>query len=147
PSDMGDNAAQKQAQADAEKDLNELLPKIPGLTIQIKGAEPSAVSVSLDDVVVPPALIEAARPTNPGKHRVIAARGSERYESELTLTEKEQKTITFEFRAAPVVAAAPVASPAAEVSAPQPKAAPVLATAEPSGSVLVPIGIGVTGLG
>jgi hypothetical protein len=147
PSDMGDNAAQKQAQADAENELNELLPKLPSITIQIKGVEPSEVSVTLDGAVVPTALIETPRPTNPGRHRLIAVLGSQRYESELTLAASEQRTIAVEIKSDSVPVAAAVANPPAETPAPQPIAAPVAARNEPGSSVLAPIGIGVASLG
>jgi len=145
PSDVvGDAAAQKQAQKDATKELNELSPTIPSLTIQLEGAEPSEVTVTIDGVAVPAALIDASRPTNPGKHRVVAVRRDERNESELTLVEKDRKTVAFEFKAQAPSPTAPAAATTTPAEAPAAASAPAppAATTERASSVLVPIGIG-----
>jgi hypothetical protein len=95
---VGDSAAQKQAQLDATKELDELLPRIPSLTIQLKGAEPSEVKITLDGIAVPNAMVGTPRPTNPGVHQLAAVRGRERYEVQIQLAEKEHKAAPFGFR-------------------------------------------------
>lgn len=95
---IGDSAAQKDAQKNAAKELDALSPRIPSLTIQLDNAEPSEVTITLDDAPISSALIGVPRPTNPGQHQLVAKRGDERYEKSVQLLEKEQESVRFEFR-------------------------------------------------
>jgi hypothetical protein len=134
---VGDSAAQKQAQLDATKELNELLPRIPSLTIQFEGAEPSEVEITLDGIAVPNAMVGTARPTNPGVHQLAAVRGSEHYEVRIQLVEKEHKIAPFAFRkpAVPVVVPVATSSPPVKTAAEQGEApAPVPLTAANPGA-------------
>ncbi|HKO93521.1 MAG TPA: hypothetical protein VJU61_20345 [Polyangiaceae bacterium] len=70
-------AGVKQARADAERELGELEPQIPLVSIQIEGAEPSEViEVTQDGLPLSRALIGVARPLNPGQHIWRAASDS-----------------------------------------------------------------------
>jgi len=122
---VGDSAAQKQAQLDATEELNELLPRIPSVTIQLEGAEPSEVEIILDGIAVPNAMVGTARPTNPGVHQLAAVRGSEHHELRIQLVEKDHKSARFAFRK-PVVPVVVVVVPPVAASSP-----PVKIAAEP----------------
>jgi hypothetical protein len=113
----GDQAVQKQAQAEAATELEALGPKIPSLTVQIEGATVAEVKVSVDGTAISTDLVNEARPVNPGQHRVEGARGSEQATAEVTLAEGEQKTAILRFGQAAALAPVPV-----EDQAPAPRA-------------------------
>jgi hypothetical protein len=65
----GDVSVQRQAQADAVKEREALSGKLPSLRIQVRGASANA-TVTLDGRLLPPALLGAKVPVNPGSHLV-----------------------------------------------------------------------------
>lgn len=74
------------------EDLKALEPKIPGLTLVLEPAAKDAV-VKIDGVVVPPALIGAERPTNPGDHTIeVTAPGFETATVKVQLSVSQKKT-------------------------------------------------------
>lgn len=111
-----------EAQAAAKRELPTLEPKIPTLKIQIQGADGKPVSVTVDGKPLPPALVGAANPTDPGKHRVQAsAPGLTGGPLAVDLKEGARETVTLQLTpstggedpAAPVTAA-----PSTEAAAP-----------------------------
>jgi hypothetical protein len=58
------------------------------------------VKVTVDGVAIPSALIGEGRPTNPGKHRIEGTRGAERVQADVTLQEREEKSVTLRFNPA-----------------------------------------------
>jgi hypothetical protein len=70
-------AGVKQALADAQRELAELEPQIPTVSVQIEGATPSEViEVTQDGLPLSSALIGVAHPLNPGQHVWRAASDS-----------------------------------------------------------------------
>jgi hypothetical protein len=61
------------AQAAAKRELPSLEPKIPTLKVQISGADGKPVTVTIDGKPLPPALVGAANPIDPGTHRIEAS--------------------------------------------------------------------------
>jgi hypothetical protein len=112
----GDEAVQKQAQADARTELDALGPRIPSIVIVIEGAAPNEVTVNLQGVDVATELVGERRPANPGHVVVIGRRGEEEVRAEANLNEGEQKTLRLAFTPLPAGAAAP----APEAQAPPP---------------------------
>src|SRR5262249_6885868 len=104
PSSSVDAATQQSAQAEAKQELSELTPRIPSLTVQVHDAQLAEVQISLDDAAMPTALIGVPRPTNPGKHKLVAVRGAEHHEREVELIEGQREVVAFEL-AAPLSAA------------------------------------------
>jgi hypothetical protein len=96
----GEKAVQDQAKADARRELEGLTPRIPSLVVRLDGAYPSDVQVTVDGVAIPAALIGEGRPTNPGKHRIEGTRGAERVHADITLQEREEKSVTLRFNPA-----------------------------------------------
>lgn len=96
----GEKAVQDQAKADARRELEGLTPRIPSLVIRLDGAFASDTKVTVDGVAIPAALVGEGRPTNPGKHRVEGVRGTERVQAEVTLQEREEKSVTLRFNPA-----------------------------------------------
>lgn len=82
----GDVTVQRQAQADAAKERDELLTRLPALRIQLRGASRNA-SLTIDGVVLPPALIGAKVPVNPGSHVVELHDGYQRIVRNVTALE------------------------------------------------------------
>jgi hypothetical protein len=100
PTTGGETAVQVQAQADAARELGEILPRIPSLVVVVDGAAPSQVTV--DDATVPSSLVGESMPLNPGSHRLVARRGEETASADVSLGEAEHKRIVLRFaRAAP----------------------------------------------
>jgi hypothetical protein len=161
----GEKAVQDQAKADARRELEGLTGRIPSLVVRVDGAFASDVKVTVDGVLIPAALIGEGRPTNPGKHRVEGTRGTERVQAEITLAEREEKSVTLRFNPAGLLdagngtsgtdAAAAGGAPAPAASGPAPTGdtgAPGSRGARGKGSAIrtmgwVAIGIGAAGAG
>jgi len=134
----------KQAHADAERELAELEPQIPSVSIQIEGAVPSEViEVTQDGLPLSSALIGVARPLNPGQHIWRAAS-----ESRPPVTvQRNIETGTenqVNLRLAPQREVELVAAPPRPASAPQ-DTPPPAKSGGPSGWVYA--GLGVTAVG
>ena len=72
----GDEAVQREAQADAERERNELEPRIARLTLAVfNTAAEGEVEVTLDGAVLPAALLRAQVPMDPGEHLIEARQG------------------------------------------------------------------------
>jgi hypothetical protein len=105
----------KSAQERAAKVLETALPRIAYLTVIVEPHEAKA-SVSVGGTVVPSALIGAERPTDPGKHEVVAtAPGYLEAKTDIELAEGARQAVTLELTldpnavTPPPVAATPVA--------------------------------------
>lgn len=114
----GDQDVQLQAQKDAARDLEKLLPRIPSLLIAVTGAagEPA---VTLDGKLVPAALLGEEQPVNPGAHEIKVSLGARQTARQITLKEGEKKRETVSLTAPP--------DPTSASPAP---AGPVLGTAD-----------------
>jgi hypothetical protein len=88
---------QKQAQADAAADAEALKPRIPILTLTVRGAS-NDCEVTLDGTSVPTNLLGMATPINPGTHRIMAKQDGEVVEREVTLAEGEKKALELELK-------------------------------------------------
>jgi hypothetical protein len=121
----GDVEVQKQAQADAARELEALVPRIPGITLKLEGGVSPDDQLTLDGVPLATELVGENRPVNPGRHRLEARRGDALAEAEVSVAEGEKKTVVLRFKNAPSspspssgseVPASPVAStsPAAD---------------------------------
>ncbi len=118
----GDAQVQKQAVSDAQKELAELTPRIPGIVVKVKGVDATTLKITIDGVQLSAALVGESRPVNPGPHHIVAATDAEQAETDVTVVEAEQKVVTLKFKGvpgavvAPVNAAAPSAPPAESAS-------------------------------
>jgi hypothetical protein len=93
----GDYVIQKQAQTDATRELKELRPRIPVLSIEVKGAKAAEVAVSIDGTPLAATLVTEPRLVNPGEHRVEGTHGAERAEAKVTVAEAESTTAVLDF--------------------------------------------------
>lgn len=121
-------AEQRQAQDEAATEREQLLARIPQLTITVEGAPSETVQVTVDGAAMPSPSIAQTIPINPGKHLVRATGGQESAEQEITIAENEKRAIVLRL-------SAPTPSPAAEaVAKPEPLPPPIA----PSAPTLVP---------
>ena len=97
----GQPATQERAKAEAAQERKSLMPRIPQLVLRTRAADGSGVTVRVDGVVVPPALLDTKRLVNPGRHSVVAQRGAETKSEEVVLGEGETTTIAIAFEATP----------------------------------------------
>ena len=93
----GDMKLQQQAQADAQKEREELMPRIPRLTITVQGAEASSVELTLDGEPLPPALMGVPQPVDPGTRTVVAKHAGKVVEKTVSLTEGARETVVLGF--------------------------------------------------
>jgi len=96
----GDRAVQEQAKKDAAREHEALLPRIPNLLVQIEGASPDDVEVTVNGVGINSALLGTAFPANPGRTVVVATGGGSRVEREATLVEGQTATVVLDFTGA-----------------------------------------------
>jgi hypothetical protein len=138
PNDLWVGNTQQEAQADAEKELAELQPRIPRLHIRVEGAAGYDVELTVDGGRISSALVGIDIPTDPGKHRIVGKRGADVVEQTVDLAEGERKEAVMKFNpGAPVVAqpSKPVeVFPAPPVMV-QPAASPLIAAAAPTGAM------------
>lgn len=134
--------AQREAQRAAASELEALAGKIPEVVIVVEGAASSQVVVEIDDVRVPAAVLGEARPTNPGRHRVVGKFRDQVAEQTVDLAEGQERQVKLVFKPGP---AKPVAQ--------KPNAAVVPSDSEPASdggtqrtAGWVALGVGAAGL-
>lgn len=98
----GDEAIQKKAQQDAEHELEAVAARIPTVTIQIKGADPSAVTLTLDSEPVASVLIGQPQPLDPGIHHLVGSLGANRVTRDVTIASGENAVTVLTFAPPPV---------------------------------------------
>jgi len=105
PNDLWVGNTQQEAQADAEKELAELQPRIPRLRIRVEGAAGYDVELTVDGARISSALVGIDLPTDPGKRHIVGKRSTDVVEQTVDLAEGERKETLMKFNSvAPVVA-------------------------------------------
>jgi hypothetical protein len=126
------------AQAEAARELRDLEPRIASVKTSVQG-DAKNLKVTMDDAVIPSALVGVQRPVDPGTHRFQAS-GDGQVSDVVTITVKEaaRETVTLTLKpgAPPPVAANAEPAPASP-AAPTPSAAP------PSGAPAAPAAVAV----
>jgi len=167
PKDKSWQSTQTDAQRDAEKERTELLPRIPRLTVSIKGAGPSDVDVLIDGSALPAAMIGSEELQDPGTHKVQGSHGTELVVETITVKEGDHASVTLQFKLVsasavqpgpkvpnqqnqaqppPMAAPTPASAPLAAQTAPQP--APAAPSNKGSTQKTIGwIGVGVGGAG
>lgn len=107
---VGDAPVQERAKADAERERAELMERIPRVEIELSGAAPEEVEVTLDGATLAPERLASALLLNPGRHVLVATRGVERSEVSLRLLAGDREAVQLVFQ--PVNGATPVTTPA-----------------------------------
>lgn len=110
PKERSWQSTQEDAQRDAEKERIELLPRIPRLKINIKGAGPNDVNVSIDGAAVPQALLDTEQLVDPGQRQIEGLRGTDSVKQVVSMKESEHAQVTLVFAKAGAAATTSVAS-------------------------------------
>jgi hypothetical protein len=97
PLGAGDQSIQRQAQIDAQAELEETEKITPSLSVKLAGAEPSAVTLRIDGAEVSTRLIGETIPVNPGPHRVEGTFQGKRSSRDVTLRLSERKELLIDF--------------------------------------------------
>lgn len=108
----------RNAVSSASSEREALLPRIPGLVVQLEGASAGTV-VSIDGAALPAAAIGLRRPIDPGVHIVTATTGPEVVKREIKVAERETATVILPVTASaagPAPSGAPTAGPVAPAS-------------------------------
>ena len=108
---QGDAAVQRQAQVDAQTELQALRPQIPRLIIQVTGADASELTLSIDGQVAASGIIGKPRLVNPGPHRVEARLAAAQQSAAVEMQVGQEQTVTLNFP--PPAKKAPAAAPSA----------------------------------
>ncbi len=94
------NQVLKDTRAMAERELDQLEPRIPRVSIVVQGENAEGTKVWLDDRELPGVLLGIPQPINPGKHRFQAkAIGMESSVSVLDLREGAKETVVLTLQA------------------------------------------------
>jgi len=129
-----------EAQESANAEVAALTPRVPTLRVDVEGADPRDVKLTVDGAPVSSAVIGLARPINPGQHVLVGK--SPTAESEpMTVTIAESSTQAVTLKLQPVAAA-----PAGATTAPE---QPPEQASSSSGLVAggwIGVGVGVAGL-
>jgi hypothetical protein len=146
----------KDAKRDAEKELAALEPRLPSVSVVVRGvADVNTVSATMDGQAIPAALIGVPRPVDPADHRFEAtAPGYAAQPVQLKVLEGRNETVTLDLQPTgePIPVATPTPAPV-PTAAPTPTPAPVDQSAVDTGSkgpspfTWVAFGVGAVGLG
>lgn len=93
------------AQSQASGELSQLNPRIPEVTIDVTPAKlPVPLEVQIDGQTMPDALVGAARPFNPGIHKIVVrAAGYGAEERTIDVKEKSRQRVAIELKTNGVV--------------------------------------------
>jgi hypothetical protein len=94
---QGDAAVQRQAQVDAQLELEQLRPQIPRLSIRLTGAEASEVTLAIDGQAAPSSLIGKPRLVNPGAHRIEATLSAKQKTATVQLLPGQEAVVELDF--------------------------------------------------
>src|SRR5207248_5721213 len=107
----------REAQVDAQNELQALEPRMPALMILLEGPGAKDATVTLDGEKVPPALLGVPSPANPGAHQIEASvRGRPPVSNKVSLKEGGRESIKISVEAS--IEAAVIAPAAPNASAP-----------------------------
>lgn len=94
----GDEAVQRQAQVDALQEYDALQPRIPRVTLALSNAQvDDTLRVAIDGVAVPPTLVRAQIPLDPGAHSIDATQGARHATQALSIAEGARVSVTLHF--------------------------------------------------
>lgn len=90
----------KDAQTKAQTELQALEPRIPKVTISVKGDGAASAKVQMDGADVPAALVGIPHPVDPGQHKFVASGdGVKSEETSVDIKEGGSETVELELKA------------------------------------------------
>jgi hypothetical protein len=125
PLPAGSPPAFQAAVDQAKAELEQVEPRVPKIIVQVQPAV-SAASLQIDGQNVPPALLGASMPLDPGTHRVsVVAQGYGSAEQVISLKERETRPVQFVLTPLPPAPSPPQnGAPSPPTGAPPPPAPP-----------------------
>ncbi|MBX3191209.1 MAG: hypothetical protein KF819_29700 [Labilithrix sp.] len=97
----GEPAPFTAARKAAETLSTELATRIPSITVAVQNADAGQTpQITIDGEPVPPAAAEAPRKVNPGRHVIVVRAGSIEKKEDVSVAERDAKTVTIDLRAA-----------------------------------------------
>lgn len=132
----GNLALQRQSQADALAERNALLPRIPTIVIELQGATPDDVTLSVDGNAISSGMVGVTLPVDPGRHEAIGVRGETRVRADVEVKEGESKVVRLSFPKEAAVIPPVVDAPGAPLPAREPERP---ATPTPAAVVATPV--------
>ena len=97
--DSNDPRPWRDAQRDARKELAKLEPRVPTVTIEVKGRGADEATVVIDGEDTPAELIGVAQPIDPGEHKVLVKAPGRRSKTvKFSIGEGETKAVTLKLR-------------------------------------------------
>jgi hypothetical protein len=138
----------KEAKSDAQKELDALEPRVPYVSVVVQGVGPKPVTVTMDGVNVPPALLGVPRPVDPGEHKFEAvAEGMDSAISSISVKEGRSETVVLTLHPGSAPAAQPPVGYAAPVYPGGAGAPPEADSGKHGPSPLTWVAFGVGGVG
>lgn len=95
----GDLPIQRQAQADAKLELEQLQAKLPRLTLRLRNAQPNEVQLTLDGNRLDTATAELGLAVDPGERHFMGVKGDQQAEAVVIVAAGEQKEAVLTFPA------------------------------------------------
>jgi hypothetical protein len=103
--------AQQAAHETAKAELLELLPRIPTLRVQIDGARPEEIAITLDGNALPIDRWSRGEPVDPGPHHLVGTRLAEQSAIDITANEGRENEVVLRFLSpSPLPIVAPLAT-------------------------------------
>jgi hypothetical protein len=144
----GDQEVQSQGKKDAARELEELLPRIPVLVIDIVHGSGEAPTVTLDGKTVPPALFGEEQPANPGTHEIKVGVGGHSTLRQVALKEGDKKRESIDVDGSqPTAAAPPTVPPPAALSTSGPATTDAASSGSSSRKTLAYVALAAGGAG
>jgi hypothetical protein len=116
PPKPGEPAPFTAARKAAETLNTELAARMPSVTVVLQNADPAQTpQITFDGEPVPAAAAQAPRKLNPGRHTIVVRVGTIEKHEEVSIAERETKTVTFDLKP-------PAAPPPGDTGEPPPTA-------------------------
>jgi hypothetical protein len=97
----GSRWVHRKAVRDATMERDRLVPRIPELTIEVRGPHGDGIELSIDGDEVPLELIGTPHPIDPGTHKVVLRRRDLTLRDELNVAEGKKARVEFELPPVP----------------------------------------------
>lgn len=103
----GEQELQRRAKTEAREELATLQSRIPQLVVEVEGAPPDQVSVTIDGKPDTQLVVGEKLQVDPGRHRIQATYGESTLQQEIQLAEGDARTLVLPFSGNAAAAAAP----------------------------------------
>ena len=102
PPKPGEPAPFTAARRTAEQLNGELATRLPSITVVVANADPTQpAQIVVDGDPVPAAAAQAPRKVNPGRHAIVVRAGSTERKQDVTVAERETRTVTIDLKQPP----------------------------------------------